>query len=61
MQKEPLYHCVGRFLVRDADVTGELELDGDREGTLTAAAHEADAYLAYDHHVCPPGGDRANP
>jgi len=59
--KEPLYHCVGRFLVRDADVEGELVLRGDRKATLTAAAHEADAYLAYDHHICPSESDEPAP
>lgn len=52
VRKEPVYHCVGRFFVRGAGVEGELVLDGDRDATLTAAAHEADAYLAYDHHIC---------
>lgn len=53
VEKEPLYHCVGRFLLRDADVKGELVLAGDLDARLTAAAHTADSYLAYDHHVCP--------
>ncbi|MDK3256815.1 hypothetical protein [Blastococcus capsensis] len=52
-ERAPLYHCVGRYLVREAEITGGLTLTGGLRAELTAAPDNS--RLSYDHNVCPPG------
>ena len=53
IERGPMYHCVGVYLLRDAEVTGGLTLTGDLRRELTPI--EDSTHLAYDHNVCPPG------